>query len=427
MEDLFNKTKYNSNNYNALIQEKNTKWLRKRLKYSNFYDSVSSLVKNKEEKKSEHNLDKNKVKYNPKYLFTDFTLQKIIKLKNIFLEFDDDDSKKLELNELETMFKVNNIDVTLDELKSLFFPNRKFLKGEEPFLDFFQLYQFVMDNKNDYRFKIFMRNIKKKIRSVQTLENNDKNYNKNSNDKNDIENTRNKTQTLPFLKKESVTNSKNFNSKSYSSKKEDVFLPMNFELLLEFLNSKGKIRMNENKINEMNDLMSRFNEMNFFNKNESNNTFNESINTDEIINFPHDKIDIDKATKYYLQIISLSKIENNNESKINKNSISIKEKLALDTLNSKENETFRIKKLKNKLSFKEKVNLDLILNKDNKNTQKILKIFEPLNIDNKNKISEKDFSNLLSKAKYFVNLENKTKFPKRYNSMVNINFFNENV
>lgn len=96
-------------------------------------------------------------------------------------------------------------------------------------------------------------------------------------------------------------------------------------------------------------------------------------------------------------------------------------------MTTKENENFKIKKLRNKLSFKEKVNLDLVLNKDSKNTQKVLKIFEPLNADNKNKISNKDFSHLLSKAKFCVNQENMTKFPKRYNSMLNINFFNENV
>lgn len=421
MEEIFNKTKKSTNkNYNLLLQEKNCKWLRKRLKNSNFYDSVSSLVKSKEEKKISNTDNKNEIKFNPKYLFNDFTLQKIIKLKNIFLEFDDDGSKKLELNELETMFKVNNIDVTLEELKSLFFPNRKFLKGEEPFLDFFQLYQFVMDNKNDYRFKLFMRNIKKKIRSSAL--NNNLNY---ENENSDMKNTRNKNYNLPVIKKETATNSLSFNTKKDLINKEEVFLPMNFELLLEFLNSKGKIRMNENKINEMNDLMSKFNEMKFFNKNDSGNTFNESINIDEIINFPHEKIDIDKATKYYKQIISLSKIENNNESLQAKPNL--KESIVLDTLTTKENENFKIKKLRNKLSFKEKVNLDLVLNKDSKNTQKVLKIFEPLNADNKNKISNKDFSHLLSKAKFCVNQENMTKFPKRYNSMLNINFFNENV
>lgn len=174
------------------LEERNSKWLRQRISIPTIFKSVSSLIEDPKSKKNNNryeeekivlpdtikeelknnrfivskNPEKEKIKIhniNPENLFTKTTLQKIIKLRNIFLEFDEDGSKKLELNELETMFMKNNIPVTLDELVKLFFPNKTFHKDEEPYLDFYQLYLFAIDDNNDNKFRIFMREIKKKI------------------------------------------------------------------------------------------------------------------------------------------------------------------------------------------------------------------------------------------------------------------------
>ena len=57
---------------------------------------------------------------NPKYFFSKSVYDKILKLKEIFLQFDEDGSRKMEIDEMVTMFKTNHIDVTEDDLCSLF-------------------------------------------------------------------------------------------------------------------------------------------------------------------------------------------------------------------------------------------------------------------------------------------------------------------
>ena len=50
------------------------------------------------------------------FLFQKKTLEKIYKMRDIFLQFDEDRSRTLEITELFTMFNSNEIPVTKNEL-----------------------------------------------------------------------------------------------------------------------------------------------------------------------------------------------------------------------------------------------------------------------------------------------------------------------
>lgn len=435
------------NSYNNItIQNNNSKWLRKRISNNLIRSSVSSIIsvpnksklinsksiqttiQNNQIKKTEAffntnlttfkinkdlNIKESKyyninnknsyLKINPKYLFSESTLKKIIKLKDIFLEFDEDGSKKLELNELATMFETNNIPVNKNELYKLFFEddnlkNRKDIK--EPFLDFYQLILFALNSKNDDKFRKFMRNIKDKLNS-----------NKNNSmveppKYNNISKLKFKLPDLINSKTKSNNNSKNYNISSSSGNnfkinkrkssmffddnlksefKNNKFLPMNFKLLLEFFNSKGKMRASEQILTDMKLLMDRFDYNKFTSENNkkfyiSKVSFTNSINNKkqslincckdknssrinfknslikDSVGFNHENINLDIVVKNFQKMIYHSKIYGENCSDYGKQ---IKEDIKNNLLFSKNS----LKKSKNNLVH---INKTSVKNKDNK-------------------------------------------------------------
>ena len=56
-------------------------------------------------------------------------LKKILKLRQIFLEFDEDGSRKMELDEMEEMFHKNKLFVSTQELIDLFFKGQRISKN----------------------------------------------------------------------------------------------------------------------------------------------------------------------------------------------------------------------------------------------------------------------------------------------------------
>lgn len=151
------------------------------------------------------------VNINPKYFFNDKTFEKVLKLKEIFLEFDEDGSRKMEINEMEEMFNTNHICATINELVTLFFKD-KVIKQDEImslFLDFYQFMEFALNKDQDFRF--FMRKIKEKYK------------------------------------------------KSGKNENENGFLPMNFNLVLDYFIIKGKERASveviEKAIDEMDKII----------------------------------------------------------------------------------------------------------------------------------------------------------------------------
>ena len=82
----------------------------------------------------------NKKKLKPEFLFQKKTLEKIYKMRDIFLQFDEDKSRTLEITELFTMFNSNEIPVTKNELIELFTQKnekkKKIWEYKLTFLDF---------------------------------------------------------------------------------------------------------------------------------------------------------------------------------------------------------------------------------------------------------------------------------------------------
>ena len=166
---------------------------------------------------------------NPKYFFTKEVYEKVLKLKEIFLQFDEDGSRKMEIDEMVTMFKTNHINVTEDDLCSLFFKGKKFRKEDinKLYLDFFQFMKFALSKASDQDFRIFMRNIKEKIiKEKEKEKKEEEEENKNG-----------------LKKKEEIQD-----DLFVDEKKEPIFLPMNFNLLLDYFINKGKERKSQKKI-----------------------------------------------------------------------------------------------------------------------------------------------------------------------------------
>ena len=152
------------------------------------------------------------VNINPKYFFNNKTFEKILKLKEIFLEFDEDGSRKMEIDEMLTMFNQNHICADINELVKLFFKNKEFKEKDimKLYLDFYQFMKFALNQDEDFR--NFMREIKEKYNTNKDLE-------------------------------------------------KSTYLPMNFNLVLDYFIIKGKERSSveiiENSMNLMDKILNR--------------------------------------------------------------------------------------------------------------------------------------------------------------------------
>ncbi len=116
------------------------------------------------------------VKINPKYLYNPETYEKIKKLKEIFLEFDGGGYRKMEMNELLSLFNQNNIRADIEELVGLFFKDKNIKKEDysKLYLNFYEFLNFALTKEQDFR--QFMRNIKEKYKNEQKGNDNDNTY-----------------------------------------------------------------------------------------------------------------------------------------------------------------------------------------------------------------------------------------------------------
>ena len=170
---------------------------------------------------------------NPKYFFSKEVYESILKLKEIFLQFDEDGSRKMEIDEMTTMFNTNNINVTEEDLCELFFKGKKYKKEDinKLYLDFFQFMNFALSKKSDQDFRVFMRNIKEKKMKEKEQERK-------------AEEEKRKKHLENFEDNEEEVVDDLF----VDEKKEPVFFPMNFNLLLDYFINKGKERKSQKKI-----------------------------------------------------------------------------------------------------------------------------------------------------------------------------------
>jgi len=170
---------------------------------------------------------------NPKYFFSKEVYESILKLKEIFLQFDEDGSRKMEIDEMTTMFNINNINVTEEDLCGLFFKGKKYKQEDinKLYLDFFQFMNFALSKKSDQDFRVFMRNIKEKKMKEKEQERK-------------AEEEKRKKHLENFEDDEEEVVDDLF----VDEKKEPVFFPMNFNLLLDYFINKGKERKSQKKI-----------------------------------------------------------------------------------------------------------------------------------------------------------------------------------
>ena len=110
------------------------------------------------------------VEINPKYFYNNRTFEKINKMKEIFLMFDKEGKQKLALKEMAKLYKNNDIDVTINELKDLFYKdiknkNIKNLSINLLYINFYQFMKFSLSSDQDFR--EFIRKIRKKKKNKQ--------------------------------------------------------------------------------------------------------------------------------------------------------------------------------------------------------------------------------------------------------------------
>ena len=180
------------------------------------------------------------VNINPKYFYDNTTFKKILKLKEMFMEFDKKGNHKMIIKEIVNLFKQNNINVDINDIKELFFKNIKIRNKKEEaknllYLNFYQFINFALTREQDFR--QFMRNVKKK----NIIEENEKNFKV---------------------------------SKFNEGKKKNIYIPMNFNLIFDYLINKEKqrnsIEIVENAIKEMDKIIQKGN-----NDDDKNNSINE--------------------------------------------------------------------------------------------------------------------------------------------------------
>jgi hypothetical protein len=235
---------YNPNTIKWFKKKYNENLIKKSI-YSLFPNNCEPVMSKEEKEKFERQIQgflskymKQNDKYehtwiNPKYFFSKEVYESILKLKEIFLQFDEDGSRKMEIDEMTTMFNTNNINVTEDDLCGLFFKGKKYRKKDINilYLDFFQFMNFALSKKSDQDFRMFMRNIKEKKMKEKEQER--------------IEEEEKKKKNLENFKGEEE---EVVDDLYVDEKKEPVFFPMNFNLLLDYFINKGKERKSQKKI-----------------------------------------------------------------------------------------------------------------------------------------------------------------------------------
>ena len=180
---------------------------------------------------------------NPKYFFNRATFDTILKLKKIFLEFDADGNRRMELDEMLEMFESNKISANINDLVELFFKGKKFKEKEvmKLYLNFHQFMNFALTKDQDFR--QFMRNIKERVEKK---------------------------------KKDGLMKEEND-----SECEKDGYFPMTFKSLLDYFIDKGKERNWKIVINKAIDEMNEI-----IDKKKDINCHNIKFNTNSIVNSP---------------------------------------------------------------------------------------------------------------------------------------------
>ena len=94
-------------------------------------------------------------KFNPKLFFPKTHLDKIYKIRDLFLSFDADQSRTLDMDELYEMFNINDIPISYTQLSNMF--------NNKKTLTFLDLVNFILKDSENDNFRKVMREMKRKI------------------------------------------------------------------------------------------------------------------------------------------------------------------------------------------------------------------------------------------------------------------------
>ena len=99
-------------------------------------------------------------------LFNKTTLSKIYQMRDMFLEFEEDHSRTLELRELLTMFNSNGIPITKEEIAYLFLGKPMNDHSYQSYkISFLDLVLFALNNENEDKFRNVMKRIKARTKT----------------------------------------------------------------------------------------------------------------------------------------------------------------------------------------------------------------------------------------------------------------------
>ena len=279
------------------------------------------------------------VEINPKYLYNESTFEKILKLREIFLEFDQRKTQKMGFDEILNMFNQNHIKADKKDIADLFFKGKRIKKEEDIAklnMGFFQFIHFAL--KKEQIFKEFMRKIKEKSKKNRESDN--------------------------------------------------TYLPMDFNLIMDYFINKEKERHSINKLNKAinlldNDIKNNDNEGNISineidklnNSTRSFSKTNKNINKEKKILSDVNFLDLFNEFIKLFNFISKSEIKNENNISVYKNNVT----------------TF---KNANKTKYNELFNNIKYKNKPNKTFWKSTNEDDPLNVIIKNQINKKTITNM---------------------------------
>ena len=105
-------------------------------------------------------------KLKPEHLFHASILEKIYQLRDIFLHFDKDRSRTLEISELCSMFNSNKIPITKNELIDLFtHPGEQRRKSWQYKVTFLDFVEFCLNEQCQHKYRLLMTKIKNRTKN----------------------------------------------------------------------------------------------------------------------------------------------------------------------------------------------------------------------------------------------------------------------
>ena len=140
--------------------------LEDKILFTNFAKTSSQTDSHNNSNNDLHSNKVGKRKLRPEHLFHASILEKIYQLRDIFLHFDKDRSRTLEISELCSMFNSNKIPITQDELIDLFtHPGEKRRQSWQYKVTFLDFVEFCLNEQCQHKYRLLMTKIKNRTKN----------------------------------------------------------------------------------------------------------------------------------------------------------------------------------------------------------------------------------------------------------------------